>query len=118
MNRLAHKRHNRLLRKNRIRKTVVGTDERPRLAVFISNRNVTAQLINDELGKTIVYVTSAGQKNAGANMTERAAWVGAEIAEKSLAAKHKKIVLDRSAKLYHGRIKALAEAARKAGLEF
>jgi large subunit ribosomal protein L18 len=118
MDRLAHKRQNKILRKSRIRKRVTGTSDRLRLAVYVSNRNVTAQLINDEQGKTVVYVTSTGQKNAGSAMTEKAAWVGTELAKKAIASKHKKVVLDRGGKLYHGRVNALAEAARKAGLEF
>jgi len=118
MNRLKHKKLNRGLRKSRIRKSVIGTNERPRLAVFVSNRNITAQLVDDDAGKTIAYVTTVGEKAAGNTMTKRAEWVGTEVAKKAVASKHKKIVLDRSGKRYHGRVKALADAARKVGLEF
>lgn len=114
---LAHKLHNRAQRKARIRSVVSGTAERPRLSVTISNLHVSAQLIDDTGGKTIAAATTIGQKTAG-NLTEKAAVVGADIAAKAKAAKVKQVVFDRNGKLYHGRVKALADAARKAGLEF
>jgi len=117
---LAHKLQNRTLRKNRIRSKVSGTADRPRLAVFISNVHVTAQLVNDSSSKTLAYVTTVGQKalKGNSNMTEKAAWAGEEIAKQAKAAKIKAVVFDRGGKLYHGRVAALADAARKAGLEF
>lgn len=115
---LAHKLHNRQQRKGRIRSVISGSAKRPRLSVFISNTHITAQLIDDETGKTIGYVSTVGQKTVKGNMTEKAIWVGSEIAAKAKAAKVKRIVFDRSGKLYHGRVAALADAARKAGLEF
>jgi large subunit ribosomal protein L18 len=115
---LAHKLHNRAQRKARIRSVVSGTAKRPRLSVFISNLHVTAQLIDDENGKTLGYVTTVGQKSLKGTMTEKAAWVGEEIAKQAKAAKLKNIVFDRGGKLYHGRVAALADAARKTGLEF
>lgn len=118
MSGLAHKLKNRALRKNRIRATVSGTPERPRLSVYISNTNVSAQLIDDTTHKTIAAVTSAGNKTATGTMTEKAAWAGAEIAAAAKKAKVSKVVFDRSGKKYHGRIKALADAAREKGLEF
>lgn len=117
MNQLAHKHRNRQLRKHRIRKVVSGTAERPRLSVFISNRHVTAQLIDDQAGRTLAYATSVGQKIAG-TMTEQATRVGNDIAIKAKAKKIKQVVFDRGGRKYHGRIKELADAARKAGLEF
>jgi large subunit ribosomal protein L18 len=118
MNNLAHKLHNRLQRKNRVRRNVSGTPVRPRLAVHVSNLHVTAQIIDDTAHKTITAVSTVGQKAAVGTMTEKAAWVGAEIAKKAKAAKVKAVVFDRGGKVYHGRVKALADAARKEGLEF
>ncbi len=109
---------NRSLRQNRIRAKVVGTAERPRLTVFISNSNVSAQIIDDTLHKTLVSVTTAGNKLAKGTLTEKAVWVGGEIAAKAKTAKVKAIVFDRAGRKYHGRIKALADAAREKGLEF
>lgn len=118
MNKLAHKLQNRLLRKNRVRSVVSGVAERPRLSVFISNRHITAQLIDDTTHATIAYVSTVGKKTASGTMTERATWVGTEIAKKAKAAKINTIVFDRGGRLYHGRVQAIADAARKAGLEF
>ena len=118
MNKLAHKLHNRQQRKNRIRSVVSGSAKRPRLSVYVSNLNVTAQLIDDTSHKTIGYVTTVGQKTLEGNMTAKAEWVGNEIAKQAKAAKVKSVVFDRNGKLYHGRVAALAAAARKEGLEF
>lgn len=118
MKKMTDKLRNRTLRKNRIRAIVIGTAERPRLSVHVSNKNVSAQLIDDSVSKTIGYVTTVGQKDAKGTMTERAAWIGEEIAKQAKTKKIKKVVFDRSGKLYHGRVKALADAARNAGLEF
>jgi len=118
MNKLAHKLLNRALRKNRVRATVSGTTERPRLSVRISNRHITAQVIDDTKHKTVAYVSTVGSKSAKGSMTERAEWVGTEIAKKAKAGKVAAVVFDRGAHIYHGRVKALADAARKAGLEF
>lgn len=118
MNKLAHKLQNRALRKNRVRAKVSGSTERPRLSVHISNRHVSAQLIDDTTHSTIAYITTVGSKVAKGTMTERAEWVGAQIAKKAKAAKITSVVFDRGSRLYHGRVQALADAARKAGLEF
>lgn len=118
MNKLAHKLLNRGLRKNRVRATVSGTTERPRLSVFVSNRHITAQVIDDTQHKTVAYVSTVGTKAAKGSMTERAEWVGTEIAKKAKAAKVNAVVFDRGGRIYHGRVQALADAARKAGLEF
>lgn len=115
---LAHKLHNRDQRKGRVRSVVSGTAQRPRLSVFVSNVHITAQLVDDASGKTVGYVSTVGQKAVKGNMTAKAAWVGEEIAKQAKAKKVKKVVFDRGGKLYHGRVAALAEAARKAGLEF
>ena len=118
MKSLENKLHNRAQRKARIRSKISGNPERPRLSVFISNQHITAQLIDDTAQKTLAYITTVGQKNVKGTMTERAAWVGSEIAAKAKTSKIKSVVFDRGGKLYHGRIAALADAARKAGLEF
>src|SRR5581483_835239 len=118
MNRLTDKLRNQKLRKNRVRTIVSGTTERPRLSVHISNRHVSAQLIDDTKHATIASVSSATQKTASSSLTERAAWVGSEIANKAKKAKVSRVVFDRNGRLYHGRVKALAEAAREQGLEF
>lgn len=115
---LAHKLHNRAQRKSRIRSVVSGTDKRPRLSIFISNTHVTAQLIDDVNHRTVGYVTTVGQKVPKGSMTEKAAWVGQQIGEQAKSAKIKTVVFDRNGKLYHGRVAALADAARNAGLEF
>lgn len=118
MNRLAHKLQNLAQRKRRVRSVVSGTMARPRLSVFVSNLHVTAQLVDDSKQRTVAYATTVGQKNLSGTMTERAAWVGTEIAKKAKAAKIKQVVFDRNGRIYHGRIKALADAARAGGLEF
>lgn len=117
MNTLSHKLHNRAQRKNRIRSVISGTAERPRLTVTVSNLHVSAQLVDDTAHKTIASASTVGQRTTG-TLTEKAASVGEAIAAQAKAAKVKKVVFDRNGKLYHGRVKALADAARKAGLEF
>lgn len=118
MNRLKSTAKNLARRKNRIRKTVVGTSQRPRLSVYISNQHVEAQIIDDSKHVTIVHSTTVGQKTATGTMTEKAAWVGKEIAKKAKAKKVSHVVFDRNGRLFHGRIKALADAAREGGLQF
>ncbi len=118
MNKLAHKLHNRSQRKARVRSVVSGTAQRPRLCVSISNSNISAQLIDDTAHKTIGQVSTVGQKTVKGTMTDKAVWVGTEIANQAKTAKIKTVVFDRGGKLYHGRVAALADAARKAGLEF
>lgn len=117
MNRLTTTVKNLARRKNRVRAVVSGTSERPRLTVHVSNKHVSAQIIDDTLHKTIVSATTVGQKTTG-NMSEKAVWIGTEVAKKAKAAKVNKVVFDRSGRLYHGRVKALADAARAGGLEF
>jgi large subunit ribosomal protein L18 len=105
-------------RASRTRANIHGTTERPRLTVHISNKHLSAQIINDDTGKTLVSSTTVGSKNASGNLTEKAASLGADIAKKAKANKITKVVFDRGSKQYHGRIKALADAARDNGLEF
>ena len=109
----------RLRIKRRIRKTVSGTAEQPRLSVFRSNKEIYAQVINDVTGVTLIAVGS-NQKDikAKGNKTEVAALVGKAVAEKAVKAGVKNISFDRNGYLYHGRVKALAEAAREGGLKF
>lgn len=83
----------------------------------ISNRHVVAQLIDDTTGKSLAQVTSVHADTKG-NLTERSAWVGAQIARAAAKHKIKQVVFDRAGRIYHGRLHALAEAARKEGLEF
>ena len=101
----------------RTRAKIHGTADRPRLTVHFSNLNVTAQIIDDDKKTTLAYATTVGAKMTGSK-TEKAAKIGAEIAKKAKAKKISKVVFDRGAKLYAGRMNALAEAARKEGLEF
>lgn len=108
---------NKRLRKNRVRARVNGTANRPRLTVFISNKHVSAQIIDDTKGITIVSATTVGTKLAG-SMTELAAKVGSDIAKKAKKAKINAVVFDRNGRQYAGRLSALADAARKEGLEF
>ena len=116
-NSLAKKLLNKSLRKARVRSKVNGTAERPRLTVTISNMHVSAQLIDDEGHRTIASATTVGAKATG-TMTEKAAVVGTDIAKKAKKAKVTAVVFDRNGRQYAGRLKALADAARKEGLEF
>lgn len=114
---LAKKLLNKSLRKNRVRSKVTGTAERPRLTVTISNKHVSAQLIDDVAQHTLAAATTVGTKQAG-TMSEQAATVGADIAKKAKKAKITAVVFDRNGRQYAGRLSALADAARKEGLEF
>ena len=116
-NSLAKKLLNRSLRKGRVRAKVSGTAERPRLSVTISNVHVSAQLIDDVKGHTLASATTVGTKATG-TMTEKCAVVGTEIAKKAKKAKINAVVFDRNGRQYAGRLSALADAARKEGLEF
>ena len=108
----------RVRRHARVRAKVSGTAETPRLCVYRSNKNIEAQLIDDVNGRTLVASSSMTLKLENGSNIEAAAKVGKDIAEKAIAKGIKKIVFDRSGYIYHGRVKALAEAAREAGLEF
>ena len=103
----------------RIRKTVSGTEQRPRLAIFRSNKDIYAQLIDDVNGKTITAASSRDKDiDVKGNKSEAAKMVGKAIAEKALKAGVKNISFDRGGYLYHGRVKSLADGAREAGLKF
>ena len=106
--------------KSRIRKVVSGTEARPRLAVFRSNKEIYAQVIDDVEGKTLVAVSSRdkGLAKSKGTKSEIATLVGKEIAERAAKAGIDKVAFDRGGNLYHGRVKALAEGAREAGLKF
>ncbi len=113
------KREARIRRHRRVRKKVRGTAERPRLAVFRSNKHITAQVIDDRAGRTLAAAstTEAAITGSGGNV-EAATKVGDLLAERAKAAGVTTVVFDRGGYLYHGRIAALADAARKGGLEF
>lgn len=117
MSNLDNKILNQKLRKGRIRAKISGTAIRPRLSVSISNMHVSAQIINDEKQSTIVYSTSVGTKLTGTT-TEKAAYVGTDIAKKAKKAKIDTVVFDRNGHKYAKRLSALADAARKEGLKF
>jgi large subunit ribosomal protein L18 len=104
-------------RHRRVRVSMSGTPDRPRLAVYRSLNHLYAQLIDDGASKTLAAASTVELKAKGNGMAE-AARVGKEIAAKAKAAGVKQVVFDRGGFLYHGRIKALADAAREAGLEF
>ena len=110
----------RIRRHVRVRKTVTGTAERPRLAVYRSLTHIYAQVINDESGATVAAASSVEKalKDAKGNKTARAKDVGAAVAKKAIDAGVTKVVFDRGGNRYHGRVKALADAAREAGLQF
>lgn len=108
----------RLRIKLRIRKKISGTAAQPRVAVFRSNSQIYAQIIDDVAGKTLVSASSLELGKAKVNKTEAATKVGASLAEKAKGAGIEKVVFDRGGYLYHGRVKALAEGAREGGLKF
>ena len=115
-----NKNEDRKIRASRVRAKISGTMERPRLNVFRSNANITAQIIDDEKGVTLVSASTLEKElniTNGGNV-EAAKLIGAEIAKRAKKAKITKVVFDRGGYLYHGRVKALAEAARENGLEF
>lgn len=104
----------------RVRKKISGNETRPRLNVFRSNKNITAQLIDDTNGLTVASASS-NEKDFGQGSTgnvDSAKQVGKLVAERAIENGHKSVVFDRGGYLYHGRVKALADAAREAGLDF
>lgn len=109
-------------RKRRVRRSVFGTPERPRLSVFRSLKNISAQLIDDVVGRTLCSASTlnkevSGQVKKGGNK-DAASMIGQILAERARMHGIRKVVFDRSGYRYHGRVRTLAEAARKAGLEF
>lgn len=118
MNNKESKNVSRLRRHARVRIKVSGTAEKPRLCLYRSNKNIEAQLIDDTNGVTLVASSSMSLKLENGSNIDAAKAVGKDIAEKALNLNLKTIVFDRSGYIYHGRVKALAEAAREAGLVF
>lgn len=105
--------------KKGIRKRLTGSDNRPRLSVFRSNKGIYAQIINDVTGITLVSASSLSKDFAGnGSKSEQSIAVGKLVAEKAIAAGIKEVVFDRNGYLYHGRVKSLADGAREAGLVF
>lgn len=106
--------------RKRIRRIVTGTATRPRLSVFRSNKQIYAQLIDDEAGKTLIAASSRENEIAEGNKTkiEEASVVGKVLGERAIAAGLTDVIFDRGGYLYHGRVKSLAEGARNAGLKF
>ncbi|MFC6254347.1 50S ribosomal protein L18 [Secundilactobacillus hailunensis] len=102
----------------RVRNKISGTAERPRLNVFRSNKNIYAQVIDDVAGVTLVSASTLDSEVAAGNKTEQAKAVGKLVAERAVAKKVSQVVFDRGGYLYHGRVEALAEAARENGLQF
>jgi large subunit ribosomal protein L18 len=109
------KRRARLRRHRRVRKSVFGTQERPRLAVYRSNRHIYAQLVDDIAARTMAAASDLA--SARGDKTARAKEVGKAIAERAKAAGVESAVFDRGGRLYHGRVRAVAEGAREAGLQ-
>jgi large subunit ribosomal protein L18 len=115
------KRERRLKIKQRIRKRISGTEGRPRMTVFRSNKQIYVQLVNDLTGETVVSASSKNKEVADKkNITksEQAKMVGKLVAERSLAKGINRVVFDRNGYLYHGRVRLLAESAREGGLKF
>lgn len=117
MSRLEQKQRHSAARQRRTRKSITPSEKRPRLSLHISNQHITAQIIDDTKHTTLVYSTTVGAKDSKGTMTTKAAHLGERVATKAKAAKISRVVLDRGSKLYHGRVKAFADAARKGGLE-
>jgi len=112
------KRERRIRIKRRIRKKISGTSDIPRLSVFRSNKEIYAQIIDDTKHKTICSASSLKMEKEGLTKTEVSKKVGTAIAEAAKAAGIERVVFDRNGYLYHGRVKAVAEAAREAGIKF
>ncbi len=108
----------RLKTKARIRKKVEGSEERPRLAIYKSGKHMYAQLIDDQAGRTLVSVSTLSLDIKKSGNKDAAKTVGTEIAKLAVSKKIKDVVFDRSGYVYHGRVRAVAEGAREAGLNF
>jgi large subunit ribosomal protein L18 len=120
MNSAKYKRDARIKRHARVRKHVRGTAERPRLAVFRSNKHISAQVIDDRAGRTLVAASTLERelRSGGTANKDAARRVGQLVAQRARDAGVERVVFDRGGFLYHGRVAAVAEAAREAGLEF
>jgi len=105
-------------RQARVRKKVVGTESRPRLAVFRSNRHIYAQVIDDVTGRTMAAASTLDQGAAGGTKAEAAKRVGERVAQRAKQAGIASVAFDRGGYLFHGRVREVAEGARSAGLEF
>ena len=105
-------------RHERIRRKIIGTAECPRLSVYRSNANIHAQIIDDSKGETLVSCSSVELKLANGSNIEAAKTVGTKLAERAKEKGIENVCFDRGGYLYHGRVQALAEAAREAGLQF
>jgi|JRYG01.1.fsa_nt_gb large subunit ribosomal protein L18 len=116
MSRLHKKIASHLLRKKRVRAKVVGTADRPRVSISISNTHISAQVIDDTTHKTILAATTVGQKLKG-SMTEKAAQIGKTLGANMKKAKVKQVVIDRNGRRYAGRLKAFTDALRNEGVE-
>lgn len=116
MDRLKHKTVSGQKRASRVRTVIRLTSTRPKLSIKVSNKHVFAQIV-DPSGRTVASANTVGQDVDG-TLTEKASWVGTQIGQAAKKAKIVQVVFDRGPKKYHGRIKALAEAARKEGMEF
>jgi len=114
---VANKIHNQKQRKARIKQSLPSDAKLPRLTITVSNKHVSAQLIDDTQSITIASASSVGKKEAG-NLTDKATKAGQEIAKSAKSKKIESVVLDRNGRKYHGRVKAFAEAAREGGLKF
>jgi large subunit ribosomal protein L18 len=114
-----HKREARIRRHRRVRKKVEGSADRPRLAVFRSNKHISAQVIDDRSGRTLASASTQEPdlREGGTSNKDAATKVGQLVAERAKAAGITKVVFDRGGNLYHGRVAAVADAAREAGLE-
>lgn len=116
-NKTSQKATKRLKNRARIRKKVTGSTERPRLAVFRSGKHIYAQIVDDTQGKTLVSFSTLEGELKTKNI-DTAKKIGAEVAKRALAKNIKNVVFDRSGYVFHGRIKAVADGAREAGLSF
>ena len=116
----SYRRESRIRRHRRVRKKIHGTETRPRLAVHRSNKHIVAQVIDDDSGRTLAAASTseADLRSASGSTVDAATRVGTLLAERAKAAGITKVVFDRGGFIYHGRIAALAAAARDAGLEF
>lgn len=108
----------RVRRHARIRKTLSGTPEKPRLCVMVSNKSIYAQIVDDEKQATLAYVSSCGPSGVGKKNVEGAKLIGQRIAALARELGVESVLFDRGGYKYHGRVKAVAEAAREAGLKF
>lgn len=122
MDRITAKKKGRAERKARVRRNISGTASRPRLTVYRSLKHLYAQIVDDESGTTLVSASSMGRDMRDdlkkKNTIDAAKAIGAAIAQKALARDIKKVVFDRNGYAYHGKVKAIADAAREAGLDF